>query len=173
MIDTQHLFAGLILIAGAAAVITLTVYLFERFSAARDRRQADDQIARIAQKAAVSELAFKDSAEEVAEPASMADDEPLSESAMYAIDEMLSALISRGDLDSAEVWAENTLRTNPEHLPVAVRLAEIHHQRGDRKDFFEVLSQYVIARRDELGAETWGRLENMLIDFSQSASNAH
>lgn len=171
MIETQHLFTGLILIGGAAAVIALTVFVFERLSASRERRRSDAQIARIAQKAAVSELAFRDDNEE--EPSSMADNERLSDSAVFAIEEMLVTLISRGDLEAAETWAENTLRTNPDHLRVAVRLAEIHHQRGERKDFFEVLSQYVIARRDELGAETWGRLESMLHDFSRSASNAH
>lgn len=110
---------------------------------------------------------------ETTEPSRLAEEQPLSESAVFAIEEMLSSLISRGDLEEAETWAENTLRTNPNHLRVAVRHAEIHHRRGERKDFFAVLSQYVIARRDELGAETWGRLEGMLHDFSQSASRAH
>lgn len=170
MIETQHLFAGLILIAGAAAVITLTVFLFERLTASKERRRADEQIARIAQKAAVPELAFQ---EETTEPTNLSGEGPLSDSAIFAIEEMLATLISRGDLESAENWAENTLRTNPGHLRVAVQLAEIHHQRGERKAFFDVLSQYVIARRDELGAETWGRLESMLHDFSRSASSAH
>ncbi len=171
MVDSQHLFAGLILIAGAAAVIALTVYLFERFAAARERQRSRAQIDRIARKAAVSDLAFTETSQE---PASITEEEqPLSDSAVFAIEEMLAVLIDRGDLDAAEVWAENTLRTNPDHVRVAVRLAEIHHHRGERKDFFDVLSHYVIARRDELGAETWSRIQEMLGDFSQSAKGAH
>jgi thioredoxin-like negative regulator of GroEL len=160
---------GLILIAGTAVMIALTVFLFERLSASRDRRHADDQIARIAKKAAVSELAIEDRTTESSNPGGP---DRLSDSAVFAIEELLATLISRGDLEAAETWAENTLRTNPEHVRVAVQLAEIHHQRGERKDFFDVLSQHIIARRDELGAETWGRLESMLHDFSQSASRA-
>ena len=164
MPSVEHLIIGLTLITSIGLALAFGLFVWRKF---QESRELDEELAlkaTVSHKAAMSELALSSAAEPVPR-----DEDQLTDSGVFAIHELLDKLIQNGELDSAEIWAANMLRSNPNHTEVALKLASIYHQRQQRADFFSVLSRHVISRQDDIATGEWHNLERMMSDFSSHA----
>ena len=165
MIETSHLLYGVGAIAAIGLVITLMIFAKRRARAVEHPQQEQEIEAAVSQDAAMAELAIPE------EQAAVRADATLSDSGAFAIHELIDMLVRSGDLDTAEKWASNALRSQPDHVEVAVKLAGIYHQRKKRNDFFAVVSEHIIRHRDDIDTGEWRKIEGMMSDFS-TAENA-
>jgi thioredoxin-like negative regulator of GroEL len=165
MIETEHLLYGLGGIVASGLVIILVMLALRSSRAKRHRKRETELKASVSLKAAMTELALTE------EEAAARGNASLSDSGAFAIHALVDTLVRAGDLDAAEIWASNALRTDPDHVEVALKLAGIYHRRQKRSEFFEILSKHVIKRRNDIDAGEWRKIEAMVADFS-SAQNA-
>ena len=166
MIETEHLMYGLAAIGGVGLLLVFIILIRRRSRQETHHKRERELRASVSQKAAMSELAISDA------EASAREDSSLSDSGAFAIDELVDTLIRAGDLDAAETWASNALRTDPDHISVAVKLAQIYHKRQKRNEFFSILSKHVITRKNDIDAGEWRRIEGMVSDFSTPESGS-
>lgn len=160
MIAIEHVLAGLavIMVIGIAAAVA--AHWWGRQQVQKEVRAEKELRAAVSQKAAVSAMAGDGSV-----PADSEED-TLTQSGVIAVNSLLERLIESGDLGTAELWAKNALRSNPEQPSVAARLAEVHYRNGNRREFFDVLSRYVLPQRQKLDPSMWAELERMTKEFS-------
>jgi thioredoxin-like negative regulator of GroEL len=165
MLETDHLLYGVGAIATISLVISLMIFAKRRARTVEHPQREQEIEASVSQDAAMAELALSE------EQAAIREDAALSDSGAFAIHELVDMLVRSGDLDSAEKWASNALRSQPDHVEVAVTLAGIYHQRKKRNEFFAIVSEHIIRHRDDIDTDEWRKIERMMSDFS-TAENA-
>ena len=134
MSETSHLLYGVGAIVAIGLVVFLMLFVKRRASAGEhpQRRQKNE--------VAASQITVRE-------------DAALSDSGAFAIDELVDLLVKSGDHDLAEKWASNALRSQPDHVEVAVKLAGIYHQRNKRNEFFAILNEHIIKSHMTLSTE--------------------
>ena len=165
MIETNHLLYGVAALAAISLVIILVIFVKRRARPVEHPQREQEIKASVSQDAATAELAIPE------EEAAVRADAALSDSGAFAIHELIDMLVRSGDLDTAEKWASNALRSQPDHVEVAVKLAAIYHQRKKRNEFFAIVSEHIITHRDDIDTGEWRKIEGMMSDFS-AAENA-
>ncbi|MEM7405458.1 MAG: hypothetical protein AAF458_09215 [Pseudomonadota bacterium] len=160
MIAIEHVLAGLAVIFAIGIAAAVVAHWWGRQQVQKEVRAEKDLRAAVSQKAAVSAMAG-DGSKPVTD-----EDDTLTQSGVIAVNSLLERLIESGDLGTAELWAKNALRSNPDQPSVAARLAEVHYRNGNRREFFDVLSRYVLPQRQKLDAQVWSELERMTKEFS-------
>ena len=165
MIETDDLLYAVGALAAISLVIILMIFAKRRARAVEHPQREQEIEASVSQDAAMAELALSE------EQAAIRADAALSDSGASAIHELVDMLVRSGDLDAAEKWASNALRSQPDHVEVAVKLAAIYHQRKKRNEFFTIVSEHIIRHRDDLDTGEWRKIEGMMSDFS-TAENA-